>query len=56
MLLGLMLLLGTPLTMSAQQLYECNWTVTITRVTTTYSDGTQRTEWTYTRTEVCHPI
>jgi hypothetical protein len=54
--LGLILVAFTPLAAAAQQMYECTWTVTITTITTRYADGTQKTEWIYTRTEVCHPI
>lgn len=38
-LLGLVLLMSTPVTVTAQQLYECNWMVTITKITTTYADA-----------------
>lgn len=54
--LGSALLIGTPLTARAQQLYECKWTVTIREITTRKADGSYTTTWEYERTEVCRPI
>lgn len=55
-MLGLAVLLGAPRAAFAQQMYECTWIVTITEIRTTYADGSTKTEWHYSRTEVCHPI
>lgn len=50
------LLIGAPLAASAQQLYECTWTVTTREIVTTYANGVVETRWEYTRTESCRPI
>lgn len=54
--LTLGLLIGTPGTGSAQQVWVCTWTVTIREIVTTYANGTVETRWESTRTEMCRPI
>ena len=56
MLSGLFLIAATPDPLASQQLYECTYTITIKKITTTYADGSVRTDVSYTRTEVCRPI
>jgi hypothetical protein len=52
----LAILSGTPEPVAAQQLYECQYTITITEITTRYASGKTTIQYTYTRTEVCRPI
>lgn len=54
--LVLSLVVGSPVAVAAQQLYECTYTITIIKITTTYNTGTVLTKVTYQREEICRPI
>ena len=54
--LGLVLIAAGPLELAAQQLYECNWIVTIREIKTYKADGSYTITWEYDRAEVCRPI
>lgn len=56
LIFSLGLLIGTPFTARAQQLYECTWIVTIRQITTTFESGAVETRWEYERVETCRPI
>jgi hypothetical protein len=55
-LFGFVIVIGSPAPATAQQLYECTYTITIMKITTTYNDGTIHTEVRYSREETCRPI